>query len=128
MTNHISRELLDDFDNVYIRSFDKKYAGLNLYLNLDSHDDYDIEKLLSYIKENRIRGVILNNYRDLYFIDDFKDNDIRIRIGRYLNVFNSYAYDFYADFAESIISSVESDFTTINRQNLQVEALSLIHI
>lgn len=124
LTNHISRELLDDFDNVYIRSFDKKYAGLNLYLNLDSHDDYDIEKLLSYIKENRIRGVILNNYRDLYFIDDFKDNDIRIRIGRYLNVFNSYAYDFYADFAESIISSVESDFTTINRQNLQVEALA----
>lgn len=123
LTNHVSRELLDDFDNVYIRSFDKKYAGLNLYLNLDSHDDYDIEKLLSYIKENRIRGVILNNYRDLYFIDDFKDNDIEIRIGRYLNVFNSYAYDFYADLAESIISSVESDFATINKQDLQVEAL-----
>lgn len=124
LTNHISRELLDDFDNVYIRTFDKKYDGLNLYLNLDSHDDYDIDELLSYIKENKIRGVILNNYRDLYFIDDFKDNDIKIRIGRYLNVFNSYAYDFYADFAESITSSVESDFTTINRQNLQVEALA----
>lgn len=124
LTNHVSRELLNDFDNVYIRTFDKKYDGLNLYLNLDSHDDYDIDELLSYIKENKIRGVILNNYRDLYFIDDFKDNDIKIRIGRYLNVFNSYAYDFYADFAESITSSVESDFTTINRQNLQVEALA----
>ena len=124
LTNHVSRELLDDFDNVYIRSFDKKYAGLNLYLNLDSHDDYDINELLSYIKENKIRGVILNNYRDLYFIDDFKNNDIKIRIGRYLNVFNSYAYDLYADFAESITSSVESDFATINKQDLQVEALA----
>ena len=124
LTNHISRELLNDFDNVYLRSFDRKYAGLNLYLNLDSHDDYDINELLSYIKENRILGVILNNYRDLYFINDFKDNDIKIRIGRYLNVFNSYAYDFYADFAESITSSVESDFATINKQDLQVEALA----
>lgn len=124
LTNHISRELLNDFDNVYLRSFDRKYAGLNLYLNLDSHDDYDINELLSYIKENKIHGVILNNYRDLYFIDDFKNNDIKIRIGRYLNVFNSYAYDFYADFAESITSSVESDFVTINRQELQVEALA----
>lgn len=124
LTNHVSRELLNDFDNVYIRTFDKKYDGLNLYLNLDSHDDYDIDELLSYIKENKIRGVILNNYRDLYFIDDFKDNDIKIRIGRYLNVFNSYAYDFYADLAESITSSVESDFVTINRQDLQVEALA----
>ena len=124
LTNHISRELLNDFDNVYLRSFDRKYAGLNLYLNLDSHDDYDIYELLSYIKENKIHGVILNNYRDLYFIDDFNNNDIKIRIGRYLNVFNSYAYDFYADFAESITSSVESDFVTINRQELQVEALA----
>ena len=124
LTNHISRELLNDFDNVYLRSFDRKYAGLNLYLNLDSHDDYDINELLSYIKENRILGVILNNYRDLYFINDFKDNDIKIRIGRYLNVFNSYAYDFYADFAESITSSVVSDFATINKQDLQVEALA----
>lgn len=124
LTNYISRELLNDFDNVYIRSFDKKYAGLNLYLNLDSHDEYDIDELIGYIKENKIRGVILNNYRDLYFIDDFKNNDIRIRIGRYLNIFNSYAYDFYAELAESITSSVESDFATINRQNLQVEALA----
>lgn len=124
LTNHVSRELLNDFDNVYIRSFDKKYAGLNLYLNLDSHDEYDIDELIGYIKENKIRGVILNNYRDLYFIDVFKNNDIRIRIGRYLNVFNSYAFDFYADFSESITSSVESDFGTINRQNLQVEVLA----
>ena len=124
LTNHISREVLNDFDNVYIRFFDPQYAGLNLYLNLDSHDEYDIDELIAYIKENKIRGVILNNYRDLYYIDDFKANDIRIRIGRYLNVFNSYAYDFYADLAESITSSVESDFDTINRQNLQVEALA----
>lgn len=125
LTNNISRGLLDDFDNVYIRKYDPKYDGLNLYLNLDSHEEYEIDNLISYIKENKIRGVILNNYRDLNFINDLKANDIKIRIGRYLNVFNSFTYDFYSDFAESISSSVESDFSTINTnsKNKQVEAL-----
>ena len=125
LTNNISRGLLDDFDNVYIRKYDPKYVGLNLYLNLDSHEEYEIDNLISYIKENKIRGVILNNYRDLNFINDLKANDIKIRIGRYLNVFNSFTYDFYSDFAESISSSVESDFSTINTnsKNKQVEAL-----
>lgn len=125
LTNNISRDLLNDFDNVYIRKYDSKYGGLNLYLNLDSHEEYEIKNLISYIKENNIRGVILNNYRDLNFIGDFKANNIKIRIGRYLNVFNSYTYDFYSDFAESISSSVESDFSTINSnsKDKQVEAL-----
>lgn len=125
LTNNISRGLLDDFDNVYIRKYDPKYDGLNLYLNLDSHEEYEIDNLISYIKENKIRGVILNNYRDLNFINDLKANDIKIRIGRYLNVFNSFTYDFYSDFVESISSSVESDFSTINTnsKNKQVEAL-----
>ena len=125
LTNNISRGLLDDFDNVYIRKYDPKYDGLNLYLNVDSHEEYEIDNLISYIKENKIRGVILNNYRGLNFINDLKANDIKIRIGRYLNVFNSFTYDFYSDFAESISSSVESDFSTINTnsKNKQVEAL-----
>lgn len=125
LTNNISKDLLSDFDNVYVRNFDIKYTGLNIYLNLDPHEDYDINNLITYLKNNEIKGVILNNYRDLNFIDDFKANDIKIRIGRYLNVFNSYSFDFYIPFAESICSSYESDFATINKnsKNHQVEAL-----
>ncbi len=125
LSDEISRNLLTDFDNVYIRHFNSKYAGLSLYLILDSHDEYEIDKLIKYIKENNIKGVVLNNYRDLAFIDDFKRNDIKIRIGRYLNVFNSYSFDFYGNFAESICSSVENDFTNINDNSNRhpVEAL-----
>ena len=126
LTSHVSPELLEDFDNIYIRSFDEKYRGLNLYLNLDSHDEYDISDLLAYLKKNEIQGVILNNYRDLDFIDDFKANNIKIRIGRYLNVLNSYTFDFYSNFAEMISSSVENNFDNINKnaKNLPVEALA----
>lgn len=125
LTNNISNDLLSDFDNVYIRSFDEKYKGNNLYLNLDAHDEYDVDNLISYIKTNGIKGVILNNYRDLAFIDDFKNNDIKIRIGRYLNIFNSYTANFYKDFAENICVSSEIDLDIINNisQNQAVEAL-----
>lgn len=125
LTNNISNNLLDDFDNVYIRSFDEKYRGNNLYLNLDAHDEYKIDNLISYIKANGIKGVICNNYRDLAFIDDFKNNDIKIRIGRYLNIFNSYTANFYKDFAENVCVSSESDLDIINNisQNQAVEAL-----
>lgn len=125
LTNDISPKLLKDFDNIYLRTYDKKYQGNNIYLILDSHEDYEIDKLIDYIKENEIKGVIFNNYRDLNFINDFRENNIEIRIGRYLNVFNSYSFDFYGKFAQRICSSVENDLTNINKnsKNFPVEAL-----
>lgn len=126
MTNEINPELLKGFDKVYIKSYDPKYKDFNLYLNLDSHMDYEIEELLAYLKENSIEGVIFNNYRDLAFIDDFKKAEIKIRIGRYLNVMNSYAFDFYGGFAEKIESSVENTLETINQnsKSYPVEAMT----
>lgn len=126
MTSSIRRELIEDFDKVYIKSFDEKYRGLDLYLDLDSHVDYDISDLLAYLEEKSIKGVIFNNYKDLDFIEDFKKKGIKIRIGRYLNVLNSYAFDFYSDFAESIESSVENDLESINKLSdlYNIEALS----
>lgn len=125
LTNNISNEYLNDFDNVYIRSFNEKYRGNDLYLNLDAHDEYKVDNLIAYIKKNSIKGVICNNYRDLAFIDDFKNNDIKIRIGRYLNIFNSYTANFYKVFAENICVSSEADLDIINNisQNQAVEAL-----
>ena len=55
-----------------------------------------------------------NNYRDFAFIDNFKKENIKIRIGRYLNVFNSYALNFYKEFAEMITVSVETTFFDVN--------------
>lgn len=126
MTNQINPSLLTGFDKVYIKEYDPKYKDFNLYLNLDSHMDYQIEELLSYLKENSIEGVIFNNYRDLAFIDDFKKAGIKIRIGRYLNAMNSYAFDFYGGFAEKIESSVENTLETINQnsKSYPVEAMT----
>lgn len=117
LTNDISPKLLKDFDNIYLRTYDKKYQGNNIYLILDSHEDYEIDKLIEHIKENKIKGVIFNNYRNLNFINDFRENNIEIRIGRYLNVFNSYSFDFYGKFAQRICSSVENDLTNINKNS-----------
>lgn len=124
-TKNISPTKLKDFDNIYINEYDPKYQGLNLYLNLASHKTYDIDSLIKFIKENNIKGVVFNNYRDLSFIDDFKKNDIKIRIGRYLNVFNRYSYSFYENFAEMITGSVEETFESINENasKFPVEAL-----
>ena len=126
MTNDIYPSLLRGFDKVYIKSYDPKYKDFSLYLNLDSHIDYEINDLISHIKANSIEGVIFNNYRDLDFIEDFKEAGIKIRIGRYLNVINSYAFDFYSTFAEKIESSVENTLANINENanRYQVEALS----
>ena len=125
LSNDISPELLTDFDNIYIRNFNPKYAGHNLYLNLDSHDEYEINSLIDFIKENKIKGVVCNNYRDLSFIHKFKENDIKIRIGRSLNIFNSYTADFYKAFAENICVSTEIDLDILNNisKNQAVEAL-----
>ena len=125
LSNNISPELLEDFDNVYIRNFDPKYSVHNLYLNLDAHDEYQIDSLIEFVKENKIKGVICNNYRDLAFINDFIANDIKIRIGRDLNIFNSYSAYFYKNFAENICVSSEIDLDILNNisKNQAVEAL-----
>lgn len=126
LDNNIDSMRLVKYDNVYIREYDPKFKGLSLYYILDSHGEYEIEDLIKYLKENSIKGVIFNNYRDLAFINEFKENDIKIRIGRYLNVFNSYGYKFYSDFAEIITSSVENTFENINKisSSYPVEVLS----
>ena len=126
LTNNISKDLLEDFDNIYLRSYDKEYKNFNLYLNLDSHDEYDIDELIDYLKRYNFKGVIFNNYRDLNFIEDFRKNGFSIRIGRYLNVFNSYTLDFYSDFSEMICISSEADLDFINKNdgNYPLEVLS----
>ena len=125
MTNDISPDLIKGFDNLYIKEYDPKYKDFSLYLDLDSHWDYEIDDLISYIKGNFIRGVIFNSYRDFDFIERFKKEDIKIRIGRYLNVLNSYAFDFYSGFAEKIESSVENQLEIINKNSkaYDIEAL-----
>ena len=125
MTNDISPDFIKGFDNLYIKEYDPKYKDFSLYLDLDSHWDYEIDDLISYIKGNFIRGVIFNSYRDFDFIERFKKEDIKIRIGRYLNVLNSYAFDFYSGFAEKIESSVENQLEIINKNSkaYDIEAL-----
>lgn len=137
MTNDINPSLLTGFDNLYIKSYDPKYKDFNLYYDLDSHMDYEIESLLEYLRENSIKGVIFNNYRDLAFTEDFKNAGIKIRIGRYLNVINSYAFDFYSDFAEKIESSVENTLDNINENSKRypveafafgrIELMNMVH-
>ena len=123
---NIIPSLLKDFDNIYLEEYDEKYAGLSLYLILNSHTDYDIDELIAFIKEKSIKGVVFNNYRDLAFVDKFRENNIKIRIGRYLNVFNKFTYDFYDKFAEMTSSSVEATFDSINQNGryFDVEALA----
>lgn len=126
LTNDVDPKRLKAYDNIYIRAYDPKFDGLNLYYVLDSHMDYDIDRLIEFLKENNIKGVVFNNYRDLAFLDDFKKNKIKVRIGRYLNIFNSYAFEFYKDKAEMITGSVELSFDHINdfSKNYPVEAVT----
>lgn len=137
LDNRVDPDRLKKYDNIYIRSYDPKLKGLSIYYVLDAHEDYQIDSLIKFLKENSIKGVIFNNYRDLAFVKDFKDNGIKIRIGRYLNVFNSYALDFYSDFAESITASVETTFDFINEASEdfpveivdfgQIELMTMVH-
>ena len=126
MTNDIDPDLIEGFDNLYIKDHDPKYKDFSLYLDLDSHWDYEIDDLISYIKENSIRGVIFNSYRDFDFIERFKKEDIKIRIGRYLNVLNSYSFDFYSGFAEKVESSVENQLDIINKNAKAYDIESLV--
>ncbi|WP_297280978.1 U32 family peptidase [uncultured Anaerococcus sp.] len=127
LTNKVNPNLLSDFDNIYLRAYDEKYKDFNLYFYLDSHDDYKIDELISYLQKYNYKGVICNNYRDLNFISDFNKNNIGIRIGRYLNIFNSYTSDFYSDFAEMICLSSESDLDFINANSSRMRTEALVY-
>lgn len=117
LSNDIDRKLIEDFDNIYLREYDNKFDGLNLYYILDADKSYDKDKLIKFLLDKNFKGVVFNNYKDFVLIDDLKKNNLKIRIGRYLNVFNSYSFDFYDDFSEMISSSVENSFDNINKNS-----------
>lgn len=116
LSNDIDISLLKDFDNIYLRKYDKKFDGLNIFYIMDADQKYDLD-FISYLKEKNFKGVVFNNYKDFVLKDELLKNGFEIRIGRYLNVFNSYAFDFYSDFSSMISSSVENYFENINKNS-----------
>lgn len=116
LSNEIDISLLKNFDNIYLRKYDKKFDGLNIFYVMDADQKYDLD-LISFLKEKNFKGVIFNNYKDFVLKDKLIKNGFEIRIGRYLNVFNSYAFDFYSDFSSMISSSVENSFENINKNS-----------
>ena len=116
LSNDIDIFLLKDFDNIYLRKYDKKFDGLNIFFIFDADKKYDFD-FISFLKEKKFKGVIFNNYKDFVLKDELLKNGFEIRIGRYLNVFNSYAFDFYSDFSSMISSSVENSFENINKNS-----------
>ena len=113
---NIDISLLKDFDNIYLRKYDKKFDGLNIFYIMDADKKYDLD-FISFLKEKNFRGVVFNNYKDFVLKDELIKNGFEIRIGRYLNVFNSYTFDFYSDFSSMISSSVENSFENINKNS-----------
>ena len=116
LSNDIDICLLKDFDNIYLRKYDKKFDGLNIFYIMDADQKYDLD-FISFLKEKNFKGVVFNNYKDFVLKDELIKNGFEIRIGRYLNVFNSYAFDFYSDFSSMISSSVENSFENINKNS-----------
>lgn len=116
LSNDIDISLLKDFDNIYLRKYDKKFDGLNIFYIMDADQKYDLD-FISFLKEKNFKGVVFNNYKDFVLKDELLKNGFEIRIGRYLNVFNSYAFDFYSDFSSMISSSVENSFENINKNS-----------
>lgn len=116
LSNDIDISLLKDFDNIYLRKYDKKFDGLNIFYIMDADKKYDLD-FISFLKEKNFKGVVFNNYKDFVLKDELLKNGFEIRIGRYLNVFNSYAFDFYSDFSSMISSSVENSFENINKNS-----------
>lgn len=123
---NISRELLEDFDNIYVREYNESLKGLNLFFILDADKSYDKDKIIRFLIENKFKGVIFNNYKDFDLIENLRKYRLEIRIGRYLNVFNSYSFDFYDKFSTMTMSSVENSFENINKnaQRYKVEILA----
>lgn len=116
LSNDIDISLLKDFDNIYLRKYDKKFDGLNIFYIMDADQKYDLD-FISFLKEKNFKGVVFNNYKDFVLKDELLKNGFEIRIGRYLNVFNSYTFDFYSDFSSMISSSVENSFENINKNS-----------
>ena len=116
LSNDIDISLLKDFDNIYLRKYDKKFDGLNIFYIMDADKKYDLD-FISFLKEKNFKGVVFNNYKDFVLKDELLKNGFEIRIGRYLNVFNSYTFDFYNDFSSMISSSVENSFENINKNS-----------
>lgn len=116
LSNDIDISLLKDFDNIYLRKYDKKFGGLNIFYIMDADKKYDLD-FISFLKEKNFKGVVFNNYKDFVLKDELLKNGFEIRIGRYLNVFNSYAFDFYSNFSSMISSSVENSFENINKNS-----------
>ncbi|MDU4019635.1 MAG: DUF3656 domain-containing protein, partial [Finegoldia magna] len=112
LENDIDPSLLNDFDNIYLRKYDKKFDGLNIFYIMDADKKYD-HNFISFLKDKNFKGVVFNNYKDFVLKDELLKNGLEIRIGRYLNVFNSYSFDFYSDFSSMICSSVENSFENI---------------
>ncbi|MDD7766247.1 MULTISPECIES: peptidase U32 family protein [Anaerococcus] len=116
LSNDIDISLLKDFDNIYLRKYDKKFDGLNIFYIMDADKKYDFD-FISFLKDKNFKGVVFNNYKDFVLKDELLKNGFEIRIGRYLNVFNSYTFDFYSDFSSMISSSVENYFENINKNS-----------
>ena len=116
LTNDIDPSLLKDFDNIYLRNYDQKFDGLNIFYIMDADKKYDLD-FITFLKEKNFKGVVFNNYKDFVLKDELLKNGFEIRIGRYLNVFNSYSFDFYSDFSSMICSSVENSFENINKNS-----------
>ena len=116
LSNDIDISLLKDFDNIYLRKYDKKFDGLNIFYIMDVDKKYDLD-FISFLKEKNFKGVVFNNYKDFVLKDELLKNGFEIRIGRYLNVFNSYSFDFCSDFSSMISSSVENSFENINKNS-----------
>ena len=116
LENDIDPSLLNDFDNIYLRKYDKKFDGLNIFYIMDADKKYD-HNFISFLKDKNFKGVVFNNYKDFVLKDELLKNGLEIRIGRYLNVFNSYSFDFYSDFSSMICSSVENSFENINKNS-----------
>ncbi|WP_276876935.1 peptidase U32 family protein [Anaerococcus hydrogenalis] len=116
LSNDVDVSLLKDFDNIYLRKYDKKFDGLNIFYIMDADKKYD-HNFISFLKDRNFKGVVFNNYKDFVLKDELLKNGLEIRIGRYLNVFNSYSFDFYSDFSSMICSSVENSFENINKNS-----------
>ena len=114
LSNDVDISLLKDFDNIYLRKYDKKFDGLNIFYIMDADKKYNLD-FITFLKEKNFKGVVFNNYKDFVLKDELLKNGFEIRIGRYLNVFNSYSFDFYSDFSSMICSSVENSFENINK-------------
>ncbi|MDO4662351.1 MAG: DUF3656 domain-containing protein [Tissierellia bacterium] len=113
-TKNIDLDILKDYDNIYVREYSNELLEFdNIYYILEM-EKIDVDKFIKFIKDNNIKGVVINNYSYLYYLNDFIENNIKIRIGRKTNSFNSETFKYYDKFSEMICSSVECDFDSIN--------------